>query len=235
MHNCELLIVKHQEEKSPVVNFSDRLRQILEDRGLKQNEAARMAGVTPSSITHWLRGQRQPGAEELAKLASSLGMSMDSLFIGEPKADSDLQPRPKNFGGPFYGTSDEAPVIARASAGELHRWEDMGHDVPRIKTSCRDPNCYAVQVDGDSMEPMYSEGDILVVAPNLEPMVNDLVIAKTVEDDVLFKIWLGERKGKFRLQSYNPKYPVMEFTRGELRKIHPIHSVVRLLKEKILV
>ena len=228
----------NQEKKEPIVTFSERLRALMETNGMSAAALARKTGLSHVAIGNYLN-DRVPRSEHLHSIARVFGVSMEWLLTGEmikAAVIADIvAPQPKAWGGPFYGTTDEAPLIARASAGELHRWEDMGHDVPRIKTSCRDPNCYAVQVDGDSMEPMYSEGDILVVAPNSEASPNDLVIAKTVDDDVLFKIWLGERKGKLRLQSFNPKYPMMEFEKGELRKIHPVHSVLRLLKEKISV
>jgi SOS-response transcriptional repressor LexA len=82
------------------------------------------------------------------------------------------------------------------------------------------------------MEPIYSEGDLLVCAPNLQLSQGDLVVAKTMDDETFFKKY-QQRGTTTLLLSYNPKHPAMEFKPGELRKIHVVHSVIRPLKGKI--
>lgn len=82
------------------------------------------------------------------------------------------------------------------------------------------------------MEPVYHPGDLLIIAPNLQFQNGDLVILKTMEDETFFKQL--QTKGKdFRLYSFNPNHPVLEFTRSEVRKIHVVHSILRGLKGKI--
>jgi len=136
--------------------------------------------------------------------------------------------------GPYYGQSGgRCPIISWASAGVAHAYEDQGTDVPHILTMCKDQNCYALSIVGDSMEPVYHEGDIAVVTPNREAINGQVVIAKTVEDEVFIKLLrFGRDPTAVSLVSYNPAYPPYQFQRSELRFLHPVYSVTRYLVER---
>lgn len=127
-----------------------------------------------------------------------------------------------------------APVISWAKGGEKGYYFDQGSDVPKIYVPCKDPNCYVLQLEGDSMHPIYLEGDLLVVAPNTPPTHNDVVILKTTEEEVMCKIMKHPRKAElFEFHSYNPHYPPMFLRPDQIYKVSPVHSVIRPLKEKL--
>src|SRR5262245_37493646 len=131
---------KAQERKYTDVKFSERLQEILRVRDLTQKGLAEMTGVTPSAVTHWVKGNRVPGAEELKRVAEALGFTMDEVYTGRMRGGVETAPgrRPKNWGGPYFGTSDEAPVVSPAFAGSASAPEDAGHDAPRVKVNCKD-------------------------------------------------------------------------------------------------
>jgi phage repressor protein C with HTH and peptisase S24 domain len=107
----------------------------------------------------------------------------------------------------------------------------MGHDVPVIPTLCKDENCYAVEITGDSMEPVYHSGDIAVAAPNSEARQGDLVIAKTIDEEPVFKkLKFSPDMKVVRLFSFNPEYPVIELKRSQVRFLHPVYSVTRFFQ-----
>ncbi len=141
---------------------------------------------------------------------------------------------PREHGGPYWGTTNRSPVISWASAGKSRYYEDVGGDVETIPTDCKDANCYVLQLEGDSMEPRYYAGDYIVVAPNFEAQNGDLVVAKTKNGDVYFKLFhrTGPDGEMIKLTSYNQAYPPLEFSRSAMRFCHPVHSVVRKLKRK---
>lgn len=131
-------------------------------------------------------------------------------------------------------TAMPAPVISWARGGEGAYFEDQGMDVPRIYVPCKDPNCYVLQLVGDSMHPVYLEGDLLVVAPNTPPTHNDVVIVKTTEDEVMCKIMKHPRKAEaFEFHSYNPHYPPIFLRPDQIYRVSAVHSVIRPLKERI--
>ncbi len=157
----------------------------------------------------------------LETLEKSLGLAVQES--AEPVARS-----AKN-----WGLSCTCPIISWASAGDSRAFEDQGEDNPRIATDCKDPNCYALTVDGDSMSPIYLHGDVVVVAPNQEARHGDLVVAKTKEDEVYFKrLEFSRDMETIRLISFNPNYPAMEFKKSDLRFVQPVFSIVRYPQKK---
>lgn len=83
------------------------------------------------------------------------------------------------------------------------------------------------------MTPIYLHGDILVMAPNQEARHGDLVVVKTVDDDVYFKrLEFSRDMSTLRLVSFNPNYPALEFRKDELRFVHPVFSITRYPQKK---
>ena len=229
------------------LHFSETLKKLMEKSPISNPALGRAIGVSHVAIGNFLSGQL-PKSEHLYGLARFFGVSTDYLLTGkdsgnvktveyaikaevpEPLHD---KPMPRHHGGPYYGTRKEAPIISWASAGDSHAWEDQGRNVPHIPTICGDPNTYALEIKGDSMEPLYTDGDIAVVAPNAEARPGDLVIAKTMEDESYFKqVRFSPDLKHVRLFSFNPKYPMMELKRHAVRFLHPVFSVTRYFKAR---
>ena|ERR1035437_1635462 len=72
--------------------FSDRLRDERERKGLSQSELAARSGLQPSAISHFETGNRGPSFENLKKLADALSVTIDYLLgrTEEPKGASKL-------------------------------------------------------------------------------------------------------------------------------------------------
>lgn len=59
--------------------FSIRLKEILKERGLKQNVLAERAGLTQASVCRILKGTRGVSLCSAMKIADVLGVSLDAL------------------------------------------------------------------------------------------------------------------------------------------------------------
>lgn len=223
-----------QQENELKVIFSERLRKLIEDRGLNQKKLAALCDMTPTAVSYYVKGLQTPGSSGLHAIARALGVTMDYLFTGEIPTPPRPPPRPgkETPGGPFYGATHMVPIIAWASAGNAHVFEDQGLDVDYIPTACKDNNCYALKVEGDSMEHVYHAGDIIVVAPNSPANSKDLVVVKTMEDEIYFKQLHIPRDGDdIILISFNINHPPMFFGKKQLRWIQAVHSVIRTFKK----
>ena len=66
-------------------------------------------------------------------------------------------------------------------------------------------DCYAIQLEGDCLEPEAHKGDWVIVRRYKEPKPGDWVIAK-FDGDWCVKV-MGEKRGE--LKSINPKYKPM--------------------------
>jgi SOS-response transcriptional repressor LexA len=200
-----------------------------EEAGLTLQQLAELTGYKTATLNGL--ELHDEGSDRLRQKVTEV---LTPLRKEKPNVTESVKPRARPPGaGPYWGTSCTCPIISWASAGERHSYEDQGHDGPRIATDCLDPNCYALQIQGDSMSPIYVHGDVVVVAPNQEPQHGDLVIAKTSDDDVYFKrLEFARDRETIRLVSFNPNYPAMEFRPEDLRFLHPVYSVTRYPAKK---
>jgi len=222
--------------------FKDILSQLLAKEHLTPTAFARKVALSHAAVQNFLSGASMPRSDNLAEMAKFFDVPMEYILTGKhylsekpPGAESVPDERvPRENSGPYYGMSGgRCPIISWASAGNAHAYEDQGQDVPHILTRCKDQNCYALAIEGDSMSPAYLTGDIAVVSPNREAQNGRLVIAKTVDDDVFFKqLKPGRKEDTIRLLSFNPNYAPLDLHRSELRFIHPVYSVTRYFEEK---
>src|SRR5258705_3782374 len=63
------------ESRSGSDEFSERLRQAREYRGLTQGELAQKAGLQPSAVSHFETGVRKPSFDNLRLLADTLDVT----------------------------------------------------------------------------------------------------------------------------------------------------------------
>ncbi len=86
-------------------------------------------------------------------------------------------------------------------------------------SGCEDVSPYALQVLGDSMEPEFADGTIVVVDPGYPPEHGCYVVVDYEGETVFRQLLLeGERR---RLKALNPAYPTVDIV-GPYR----IHGVV---------
>jgi transcriptional regulator with XRE-family HTH domain len=70
--------------------FAERLKSLIQERGLTHREVAEAAGVTKNAVGKWLKGTI-PGARELFRLAKFFGKPMESFFDGIPYVKPETQ------------------------------------------------------------------------------------------------------------------------------------------------
>ena len=105
------------------------------------------------------------------------------------------------------------PVINKLSAGYPSDFDDLDYPVGIADDYVRcpdvhDPNAFAVRVVGDSMEPRFREGDIVVFSPASEVRNgDDCFIRFATPHETTFKRVFFEPSNKVRLQPRNEKYP----------------------------
>jgi len=104
------------------------------------------------------------------------------------------------------------PVINKVSAGYPSDFNDLDYPVGIADDYIRcpdlhDPNAFAVRVVGDSMEPKFREGDIVIFSPAAEVHNgDDCFVRFSVPHETTFKRVFFESKNKVRLQPRNEKY-----------------------------
>ena len=104
------------------------------------------------------------------------------------------------------------PVINRVAAGYPAEFNDLDYPVGIADDYVRcpdlhDPNAFAVRVVGDSMEPKFAEGDIVIFSPAIEVRNgDDCFVRFTLPHETTFKRVFFEKDDQIRLQPRNENY-----------------------------
>ena len=213
--------------------LSARLRTCRTRLGLTQQGLSDLTGFSLSAVGNWESCQNVPSPNKLGVLAKKLGVSIDYLLGNEPEpqtrasiADAKSMASAKAL---ELAGIRQVPIVAWAHAGTLRAFTDLDDSWHEFTaTTCRDENSFAVIIEGDSMEPKYSSGDIAILMPNVEPRNGCLVVCKLKNEGVFFKLFHQTSDGKhFRLSSYNTVYPVMECGRADFVWIYPVCQVTK--------
>ncbi|WP_338664041.1 helix-turn-helix transcriptional regulator [Pararoseomonas sp. SCSIO 73927] len=191
------------------------------ENGLSASGLARKAGLDPTAFNPSKRigpdgRARWPSTESVAKVLAATGSGMDafaSLITGNLRAAA----RP----------SRRIPLIGLAQAGSSGYFDDGGYPVgggwdeislPEVG----DPNAYALEISGDSMEPVFRDGDIIIVSPSAPVRRGDRVVVRTKGGEVMAKELLRQSARRVELASLNPAHPNYSFGLEELTWMHRI-------------
>ena len=118
------------------------------------------------------------------------------------------------------------PVINKVSAGYPVDFDDFDYPVGVADDYVRcpdvhDPNAFAVRVVGDSMEPKFCQGDIVVFSPAAEVRNGeDCFVRFATPHEATFKRVFFEEGGKVRLQPRNQNYPPQVVDRKRINGIY---------------
>ena len=129
------------------------------------------------------------------------------------------------------------PVINSVAAGYPHHFTDLDYP-PGIADEyircpdVHDPQAFAARVIGDSMEPDYRQGDIVVFSPNLTARSgDDCFVRFEPGEGMTFKRIYEDEKKAVRLQPLNRKYPAQTHAKAEITGLWPaLFRIQRLRK-----
>jgi len=113
---------------------------------------------------------------------------------------------------PLIAAGRLVPIINKLEAGYPADFDDLDYPVGIADDYVRcpdvhDPNAFAVCVVGDSMEPRFREGDIVIFSPAAEVHNgDDCFIRFSMPHETTFKRVFFEPDNKVRLQPRNEKY-----------------------------
>jgi phage repressor protein C with HTH and peptisase S24 domain len=123
--------------------------------------------------------------------------------------------------------SRRVPLIGLAQAGGQGYFDDGGFPVggswdevslPEIA----DPNAYALEISGESMEPVFRDGDLIIVAPSAPIRRGDRVVVRTAGGEVMAKQLVRRSARRIELKSLNPEHPDYSFDLADVTWMHRI-------------
>lgn len=178
--------------------------QLAERYGLSASGLARRAGLDATSFNRSKRTgpegrDRWPSTESIAKILAATGASLEEfLRLVEPRD------------GPAKTT---IPLIGmtQAGAGRVFTEEGMPTGGPGWEEvefpDLANEKVFALEVSGDSMLPLYRDGDVLIVSPTAGVRKGDRVVVRTTSGEVTAKELKRRTAKSIELRSLNPDHP----------------------------
>ena len=183
---------------------------------LSASALAKSSGLDPTSFNKSKRTSgdgrpRWPSTESLAKILEATGATLDE-FVALLGAGSQAVRSSCNV---------VIPLIGQAQAGDGGYFDDAGYPVGEGWDEIAFPgsnseNIMAIEVSGESMMPLYRDGDVLLVDKLAQIRKGDRVVVRTRSGEVLAKL-LHKQTGKaVELVSLNPAHPNRSFEPAEI-------------------
>jgi phage repressor protein C with HTH and peptisase S24 domain len=201
------------------------LDALAAEHGLSASGLAKKAGLDPTAFNPSKRigpdgRARWPSTESVAKVLNATGAGFEafaSLVTGAPALSR----------GSLRAAARRIPLIGLAQAGGEGYFDDGGYpvggswdeiSVPEVP----DPNAYALEISGESMEPVFRDGDIVIVSPAAPVRRGDRVVVRTREGEVMAKELIRQSARRIELASLNPAHPNYAFDLPEVTWMHRI-------------
>ena len=202
------------------------LDTLAAENGLSVSGLARQSGLDPTTFNPSKRCMpdgraRWPSTESLAKVLNATGASLEAftaLVSGARAMSSNTR----------AAAQRRIPLIGLAQAGSEGFFDDGGFPVggswdevslPEIG----DLNAYALEISGASMEPVFRDGDVVIVSPAAPIRRGDRVVVRTVAGEVMAKQLARRSARRVELKSLNPAHKDHSF---DLREVAWMHRIV---------
>ncbi len=201
------------------------LDTLAAENGLSASGLAKRSGLDPTTFNPSKRRMpdgrpRWPSTESLSKVLDATGATLEMFtsLVSGARVVASPAGRP---------AARRVPLIGFAQAGGEGFFDDGGYPVgggwdevalPEIA----DPNAYALEISGDSMEPVFRDGDMVIVSPVAPIRRGDRVVVRTVQGEVMAKQLARRSAKRVDLRSLNPAHPDYSFELSEVAWLHRI-------------
>ena len=133
--------------------FSNALKTLRKSRDFTQKQLADLIGVSESAIGMYERGMREPNFETLETIADVFNVNMSDLINSEQNKEQSSAER----------VVASLPMFNESVAAG-HGWLLEGYEYEYYEFEDAPKSAdFALRVRGNSMSPMYDDGDIVFV------------------------------------------------------------------------
>jgi len=179
------------------------LDRLADRAGLSASGLAKKAGLDPTTFNKSKRitpegRPRWPSTESVSKSLDATSTTFETFvqLVEDPGRAA---------------VKKAIPLSGLAQAGKEGYFDDAGfpagHGWDEIPfPAVNDEHAYALEISGDSMEPAYREGTIIIVSPSASIRRGDRVVLKTRDGEVMVKELKRRTSKSIELRSINPAH-----------------------------
>ncbi|UXS21213.1 helix-turn-helix domain-containing protein [Staphylococcus delphini] len=218
-----------------MTSFSSNLERLMNKRDMSDSDLAALVDVNRTTVTRWRKGIRSPKLDKLPEIANVFGVEPLDLISESNNQEviakindvsSQLTPprqkRVLDFANEQLNEqnnkvlhinshnliSEEVAVYGFASAGTGETLID-GVEFTTQYNGHIPNHDFALQVNGDSMEPLFEDKEIIFVDKTKQINSGQIGIFVIDGEAYLKKVFINEEG--IRLVSLNSKYPDLHF------------------------
>ena len=204
---------------------------LAEMKKMSVSRLARTAGLDPTTFNKSKRHSpdgrlRWPSTESLSKIMDATNTNIDTftaLINGQnpSRVDALKELVGKAAAPAAYTLPPSVPLLGLAEAGAGGYFDDGGFPSGQgwDEVSIPQPDgeaFYALEISGDSMLPLYRDGDRIIVSPSEKVRKGDRVVVKTMDGEVMAKVLARKTARTIELDSLNPDHPKRMFDMNEI-------------------
>lgn len=194
----------------------NRIKELRLSKAIKQVDFAKMLGVSQATVSGWESEKYQPDRDTLIKIASYFDVSVDYLIGNSPVK------KEKKKGV-------QIPVLGEVRAGYPMETVENIIDYEEIdEEMARRGEFFALRIKGDSMEPRFVEGDVVIVRKQETADSGDIVVALVNGDSATIKKLKRHQNG-ITLVPSNSAYEPMYYSNEEIMEL-PVNILGKVVE-----
>lgn len=209
------------------------VKKFREDRGYTQLELAKEANIGSGTLGDIESGRNKSTVKTLDKIAKALKLTkeekhkLDEAFLGREVKNNYIVEQIKD---PIKMMT--IPIYSSVAAGMGYIPENDPIDYITIPEASGE--CVGIKVQGDSMEPTFYTGDIVVLKKDIEVTLGEIgVFINKVSGESLVKR-LKKKNGVYVLESDNNTFKDIEIKTSEIVCCGKVVNVIkRDLKKRV--
>lgn len=190
----------------------------LENHNRTQLDLAKYIGVSQATVSNWCKGLKMPRITKIDMICQYFNIDRSDL-MNEFSVSSSLRRKGVTVN-----------VLGHVAAGiPIEAIEDIIDTEEITEEMARAGEFFGLQINGDSMEPKFSKGDVVIVRQQPDAENGQIVIATVNGCDATCKR-LKKYADGIALLSTNPAFEPMYFSEEEIKNksVRIIGKVVEL-------
>lgn len=205
----------------PIDTFQNRLQKAINIRNIKPVELHEKTGISESLISKYLSGNAIARQKKLSLLSDALSISPVWLM----GYDVPIESIPiKNI------EKAKIPVLGTVKAGYNYLAQENIVGYESINNVSNPEEYYALQVTGDSMEPLFSDGDIAIVHKQDDFESGNTCIVLINGNEATVKKVVRMEDG-IDLIAMNPYYPIRHLSKEDMKEI-PVKIIGKVIEAR---
>ena len=204
--------------------FSKKLNYYMRINNKQQDDIVNDLNINKSTISTWCRGVKMPRVNAIQLLADYFGVTITDFLVDD-------------YNTPTISNDNiEFAVIGDVAAGfdkiAIEDWTGDKILIPSSYLKGRNKDDFFVlRIKGDSMYPMYIDGDkVLVLKQNATDYNGQVAVAIYNDDNGTIKK-IEQRKNAVYLVPINPQYQPVEIKGTDIERLHILGIPKLLIRE----